>query len=185
MAIAGLNIGTFRKENGDEYNINVTLPRGEHQTLEALQKVYVTTYNNVSVPLGQVADIQFQASPTSIKHYDKDRYTVTTAFVQSGYNTTKITDGLLKNLDTMQFPAGTHYVAAGEVESKQDSFGGLGTIVLITIFGILGILVLEFKTFRGTLIVLSVVPLGIIGAVLILLATGNTFLLWLLLVLSH
>ena len=175
MAIAGLNIGTFRKENGDEYNINVTLPRGDHQTLEALQKVYVTTYNNVSVPLGQVADIQFQASPTSIKHYDKDRYTVTTAFVQSGFNTTKITDGLLKNLDTMQFPAGTHYVAAGEVESKQDSFGGLGTIVLITIFGILGILVLEFKTFRGTLIVLSVVPLGIIGAVLILLASGNTF----------
>lgn len=175
MAIAGLNIGTFRKENGDEYNINVTLPRGNHQTLEALQKVYVNTYNNVSVPLGQLADIQFQASPTSIKHYDKDRYTVTTAFVQSGYNTTKITDGLLKNLDTMQFPAGTHYVAAGEVESKQDSFGGLGTIVLITIFGILGILVLEFKTFRGTLIVLSVVPLGIIGAVLILLATGNTF----------
>lgn len=175
MAIAGLNIGTFRKENGDEYNINVTLPRGAHQTLEALQKVYVNTYNNVSVPLGQLADIQFQASPTSIKHYDKDRYTVTTAFVQSGFNTTKITDGLLKNLDTMQFPAGTHYVAAGEVESKQDSFGGLGTIVLITIFGILGILVLEFKTFRGTLIVLSVVPLGIIGAVLILLATGNTF----------
>jgi multidrug efflux pump subunit AcrB len=54
------------------------------------------------------------------------------------------------------------------------SFGGLGPIILITVFGILGILILEFKTFRGTLIVLSVVPLGIIGAVLILLATGNT-----------
>lgn len=175
MAIAGLNIGTFRKENGDEYNINVALPRGDHQTLDALQKVYVSTAGNTPVPLSQLADIQFQTSPTSIKHYDKDRYTVITAFVQSGFNTTKVTEGLLKNLDTMQFPAGAHYKAAGEVESKQDSFGGLGTIVLITIFGILGILVLEFKTFRGTLIVLSVVPLGIIGAVLMLLATGNTF----------
>lgn len=175
MAIAGLNIGTFRKDNGDEYNINVTLPRGEHQTLDALQKVYVSTTTNTPVPLGQLADIQFQASPTSINHYDKDRYTVVTAFVQSGFNTTKVTDGVLKELDSMAFPAGTHYVAAGEIESKQESFGGLGTIVLITIFGILGILVLEFKTFRGTLIVLSVVPLGIIGAVLILLATGNTF----------
>ncbi|MDF2187493.1 efflux RND transporter permease subunit [Paraflavitalea sp. CAU 1676] len=175
MAIAGLNIGTFRKDNGDEYNINVTLPRGDHQTIEALQKVYVSTTGNVPVPLSQVADIQFQASPTSIKHYDKDRYTVVTAFVQSGFNTTKVTEGVLKELDAMKFPADTHYVAAGEVESKQESFGGLGTIVLITIFGILGILVLEFKTFRGTLIVLSVVPLGIIGAVLILLATGNTF----------
>jgi multidrug efflux pump subunit AcrB len=175
MAVAGLNIGTFRKENGDEYNINVTLPRGKHQTIDALQKVYVSTFSGASVPLAQLADIEFQGSPTTIKHYDKDRYTVATAFVQNGYNTTKITDGLLKNLDTMQFPAGAHYVAAGEVESKQESFGGLGTIVLITIFGILGILVLEFKTFRGTLIVLSVVPLGIIGAVLMLLFTGNTF----------
>jgi multidrug efflux pump subunit AcrB len=34
---------------------------------------------------------------------------------------------------------------------------------------------LEFKTFRSTIVVLSVIPLGIIGAILILLATGYTF----------
>ncbi len=72
----------------------------------------------------------------------KDRYTVTTAFVQSGFNTTKITEGLLKNLDTMQFrPA--HYVAAGEV-SKQDEFWQAGNHCSYnTIFGILNMLVLQ------------------------------------------
>ena len=74
----------------------------------------------------------------------------------------------------MQFPKGAYYVAAGDIEASQESFGGLGTIILITVFGILGILILEFKTFKGTLIVLSVVPLGIIGAVLMLWITGNT-----------
>ena len=175
LAIAGLNIGTFRKENGDEYNISVTLPREERQTFDAFGKVYVSSVTGASVPLNQVADIRFETSPVTIKHYDKDRFTVATAFVQSGYNTGKLTEGLLKQLDTMHFPADSHYVAAGEVEASQESFGGLGTIVLITIFGILGVLILEFKTFRGTLIVLSVIPLGIIGAVLMLLATGNTF----------
>ena len=68
----------------------------------------------------------------------------------------------------MQFPKDAYYVAAGDIEASQESFGGLGTIILITVFGILGILILEFKTFKGTLIVLSVVPLGIIGAVLML-----------------
>jgi multidrug efflux pump subunit AcrB len=135
----------------------------------------VTSVTGASIPLNQLADIRFETSPVTINHYDKDRYTVTTAFVQSGYNTGKITEGILKQLDTMQFPANSHYVAAGEVEASQESFGGLGTIVLITVFGILGTLILEFKTFRGTLIVLSVIPLGIIGAVLMLLATGNTF----------
>ena len=158
MSVAGLNIGTFRKENGDEYNITVTLPREERQTFDAFSKVYVTSVTGTSIPLNQVADIRFETSPVTIKHYDKDRYTVTTAFVQSGYNTGKLTESIVKQLDKMRFPANSHYVAAGEVEASQESFGGLGTIVLITIFGILGTLILEFKTFRGTLIVLSVIP---------------------------
>ncbi|AEW01752.1 multidrug transporter AcrB [Niastella koreensis] len=175
MTVAGLNIGTFRKENGDEYNITVTLPRGDHQTFDAFSKIYVTSVKGASIPLNQLADIRFETSPVTIKHYDKDRFTVTTAFVQSGFNTGKLTEGIIKQLDSMHFPPNSHYVAAGEVEASQESFGGLGTIVLITVFGILGTLILEFKTFRGTLIVLSVIPLGIIGAVLMLLATGNTF----------
>ncbi|MBN8854772.1 MAG: efflux RND transporter permease subunit [Sphingobacteriales bacterium] len=177
LAIAGLDIGKFRKDNAndDDYSINVCLPRAQRQSLDALDKVYVGAYNGNSIPLSQLADVQFQSSPTSIHHYDKDRYTTVTAFVQNGYNTTRVTDELLKQLDRMSFPKGAYYKAAGEVESKQESFGGLGTIILITVFGILGILILEFKTFRGTLIVLSVVPLGIIGAVLALLFSGNTF----------
>ncbi|HEY4110673.1 efflux RND transporter permease subunit [Puia sp.] len=177
LAVAGLDIGKFRKEGekGDDYNINVCLPRDQRQTLDALNTIYVNSAAGASVPLNNIADIGFQSSPTTIQHYDKDRYTTVTAFVRSGYNTSRMTEGILKNLDTLRFPAGASYKAAGEVESKEQSFGGLGPIILITVFGILGILILEFKTFRGTLIVLSVVPLGIIGAVLMLLATGNTF----------
>ena len=55
-----------------------------------------------------------------------------------------ITKGVLEQLDKMRFPRGASYMAAGEVESKQQSFGGLGPIILFTIFGsILGILILE------------------------------------------
>jgi multidrug efflux pump subunit AcrB len=175
MAVAGLDVGKFRKEDGDDYNINVCLPRDGHQTIAALNKVYVSTAGGVPVPLSQLADIRLQSSPTSIRHYDKDRYTTVTAFVRTGYNTTKLTEVVLKEMNAMVLPKGASYVAAGEVESKQESFGGLGTIILLTVFGILGVLILEFKTFRGTLIVLSVVPLGIIGAVLALLVSGNTF----------
>jgi multidrug efflux pump subunit AcrB len=36
------------------------------------------------------------------------------------------------------------------------------------------VLILEFKTFRGTLIVASVIPLGVIGGIVALYLTGNT-----------
>jgi Cation/multidrug efflux pump len=76
MAVAGLNIGTFRKKDGDKVNINVTLPRGNRQTYDAFGKVYVSSINGASIPLSQLADIRFETSPTTIKRYDKDRFTV-------------------------------------------------------------------------------------------------------------
>ena len=41
-------------------------------------------------------------------------------------------------------------------------------------FAILAILVLEFRTFRSTLIVAPVIPLGVAGGVLVLLLVGQT-----------
>jgi multidrug efflux pump subunit AcrB len=75
---------------------------------------------------------------------------------------------------TLQLPAGYRVVPAGEYESRQESFGGLGSAIIVSAFGVLAVLVLEFRTFRSTAIVASVIPLGIIGGVLALGLTGNT-----------
>jgi multidrug efflux pump subunit AcrB len=58
------------------------------------------------------------------------------------------------------------------VEAKKEAFGGLGVIIIVTIFGLLGVLILEFKTFKSTIVVLSVIPLGLIGALLALYFVG-------------
>jgi len=62
----------------------------------------------------------------------------------------------------------------GEIESRKESFGGMGAAVVIALFGVFAVLVLEFQTFKSTLIVASVIPLGIIGGMLALYLTGNT-----------
>ena len=175
MAITGLPVGKFRVENSDnDYTINVTIPRINKQKMDVFDKIYVNSVTGASIPLKQLAQVEFRTSPNGINHYDKDRYTTVTSFLKTGFNTTEVTAGLIKKLDVMQFPKGYHYVAAGEVEAKKESFGGLGTIILITVFGMLGILILEFGNFKSTLVVLSVIPLGIIGAIFALLLTGYT-----------
>jgi multidrug efflux pump subunit AcrB len=50
----------------------------------------------------------------------------------------------------------------------------MGTAVIVAVFGIFAILVLEFGNFKSTLIVLTVVPLGVFGGLVMLLLTGNS-----------
>jgi multidrug efflux pump subunit AcrB len=169
LAITGLPIGKFRVENSDDdYAINVTIPRDNKQDFSVFNKIYVNSVTGASIPLNQLANIEFRTSPTGINHYDKERYVSVTSFLKTGFNTSAVTAVLLKKIDKIQFPKGYHYVAAGEVQAKQESFGGLGVIIIITIFGLLGVLILEFKTFKSTIVVLSVIPLGIIGALIAL-----------------
>ena len=176
LAVAGLNVGVFKAPNDDDdYTINVTLPKGRITDQSVLNNLYVNTVTGGAVPLRQVADLQFETGTNLIRHYDKDRFVTVTAFVKTGYLVDNVYTDVLKKLDLMKFPTGFHYVAAGELESREQSFGGLGTIILITVFGFLAVLILEFGTIKSTLIVLSVIPLGVIGAIAVLLLTGNPF----------
>jgi multidrug efflux pump subunit AcrB len=174
LGVAGLNVGTFTPGEGeDEININVTLPKEKFATFDVFDKLFVNSVNGQAIPLKQIATIEFETSPNLVRHYDKARFSTVTAFVKSGYLYEDVTKEVLKKLDKYNFPKGYRYVAAGEVENKQESFGGLGTIIMITAFGFIAVLVLEFGNFKSTLIVLSVIPLGVIGAVSMLFLTGN------------
>ena len=174
LGIAGLSAGTLRAVDGEEYDITVRLSRGERQTMEVFDRVHVGAVSGAQVPLRQVAAIRFESSPPLIQHVDGGRTVTVTSAVRSGYNTDRVTREVLRQADTLTLPAGYSIVAAGEIESRQESFGGMSTAILIATFGILAILVLEFGSFRGMVIVASVIPLGIVGGVLALFLSGYT-----------
>ena len=175
LSIDGLPNQTLRDEDGDEYTIKMTVQDFDpDHALEIFKKMYVTSLSGAMIPLSQIAIIEPGESPNVIRHYNKERYTSVTSFVQTGYNTIALFDEIEKQLVNIHLPSGYKFVSAGEKETRQESFGGMGTIVLVTLFFLFAILVLEFRTFKSTLIVLSVVPLGIVGALVILYLGGET-----------
>ncbi len=136
--------------------------------------MYVSSTNGRLAPLAQVAVVRFERAVSEIQRHNRTRSVTVTANVQTGYNTDRVTRQALGRLDSLVLPLGYRIVPAGEIESRQESFGGIGGAIIVATFAILAILVLEFRTFRSTLIVASVIPLGVAGGVLALLFAGHT-----------
>lgn len=174
LAVAGLNVGKFSDENGDDVEILLTKANQGQSTLDALENLYVNNQQGRAIPLKQVAELRLESSPININHYDKIRMVSVTAFVGKGFLVDNIINDVVTKMDAMSLPAGYSYGMGGEVESRQESFGGFESVIIVTIFLFIAVLILEFGTFKSTLIVLSVIPLGIVGAVLALLITGNS-----------
>ncbi len=176
VALAGYSVGTFADPLSDnnDFDILVTVPRGKEASISTLEGIMVDNVLGTAIPLNQVASLTFEESPANIYHKNKVRVVSVNSFVEKGFGNDEVIQDVIKQMDAFAFPEGYRYEMGGEVESREAAFGGFGTIILITVFMFIAVLVLEFKTFKSTLIVLSVIPLGIVGAVLALLVTGNT-----------
>ena len=174
LAAAGLEAGKFRAVDGREYGIVVRVPRDGRPSPHIIDEVEVASTTGAMVPLRQLAHLGFTSAPTVIEHRDRQRAVTVTSYVRTGFNTDRVTKSVLEKLDSMELPSGYRLVAAGEIESRQESFGGIGSAVIVAIFAILAILVLEFRSFRATLVVASVIPLGLVGGITALLLSGNT-----------
>lgn len=176
MALAGIDLATYSDpaSDNDDYRVRLSVPRPAYPDLSVLNNLYINNVQGTAIPLKQLAQLDFESSPVSINHINKIRTVSVNAFVKKGFLNDRVINDVIEKMNAKKLPTGYHYEMGGEVESRQESFGGFGTVIMVTVFLFIAVLVLEFKTFKSTLIVLSVIPLGIVGAVLALLLTGNS-----------
>jgi len=175
LAITGLNMGTFyNNDNKNGYTMLLTRTKEGRPNMDAFSNLYVNNAQGRSLPLNQVADLKLEASPAVINHQEKKRVVSIQAHVQEGYLVNRVIDEVVQKMDKFKLPPGYSYEMGGEVESRNNSFGGFMSIILVTVFLFIAVLILLFKTFKSTLIVLSVIPLGVVGAAVALWLTGNS-----------
>lgn len=174
MAIAGLPIAKYSKGDGeDKINVVATVPRGRFTDFNVFNNLYVNSITGKAVPLNHVADITFQTDFSKIYHYDEARYTSVNAYAEQGISYATLNAAIIEKLDKLDFPDGYHYIAAGELENKDSAFKGVEITGLIAGVLFILILILEFGSFKSSLIVISVIPLGLIGALIALFLSGN------------
>jgi multidrug efflux pump subunit AcrB len=174
LAVAGLSAGQFRASNGDEYDITLRLPMRERPSIDALDAIEVGTRSGRQIPLREISTPHFETVTNSITRYNRERQVTVSANTRPDFNTARVTAEVVKRLGEIGLPPGYRFVIAGDAEAQQESFSGLLPAILVAVFGILAVLVLEFGSFRSTAIVAGVIPLGLTGALLALLATGYT-----------
>ncbi len=174
LSVAGLEVGRYKETDGEQYAIVVRTPLGARPDLAALAEVRVPGPGGSSLPLSQLARLEFDKAPTQIQRYMRERSVTINAEVVAGRNTAKITADIVRELERFPWPKGYRFVLGGEAQTGADSFSGVGTAAIVALFGIFAVLVIEFGSFRSTLIVLTVVPIGLLGGFLALLLTGNS-----------
>ena len=174
LALTGETAGRFRDVEGDSYNVVVRLPLAERHSVTVLDDIYLPGSSG-AVPLRQIATPYLDSAPPRINRERQSRVVYVDAQVAEGYLTAKVNAAVVKAVQQqVKMPEGYRFDIGGEAETAAKSFGGLGPIIALAVFGILAVLVIEFGRFRETLVVAGVIPLGLVGGLVALFITGNS-----------
>ncbi|MDF1547769.1 MAG: efflux RND transporter permease subunit, partial [Bacteroidales bacterium] len=174
-AVNGMVVSKYRDKEGKEYDIEMRMPVGQEFTVADFDKVYVKSLSGKIIPLNQLARLEFKKEPGQISRFDLQRSVILSGYVGKGAVIDNIMAPIIKELEAYNWPAGYSYHIGGELENRQESFGGMQIAVIIALISIFAVLVLQFKSFVQPLIIFAAIPLAIIGSIWALLITGNTF----------
>jgi multidrug efflux pump subunit AcrB len=152
----------------DDVRVMVRLPISERRTIADLENIIVRTPNGGSVPLSHVAKLIPGKSPSTISRIDRYRTASVSADIEKeNTNMTVLQADLKDYLDELilQYPGVSHSLE-GEAKEQRESFGSLAWALLFVFFIIYALLAIPFKSYLQPIIVMSVIPFGMIGAVI-------------------
>jgi len=175
MAVAGMTVSRFRDKEGKEYDIVMRLETDGNIKFDDLGKIYVPSAGGAMIPLNHLTGMEFKEAPGQISRYNLSRDATLTADIMKSYSLDDAVAQLKPMLDNYNWPKGYFYKFTGELESREESFGGMKKAALLALIAIFAILVLQFRSFKQPLIVFSAIPLAGIGSTLALLITGYSF----------
>jgi multidrug efflux pump subunit AcrB len=177
--LAGETVTYWLGPDGNNYEVNVQLPKEGRRLASDLGNLYLSTNKRGPdgelrmVPLRQVAEIVESTSPQIIKRQDLQRRVALYANAE-GRPSGNVGDDVKQIIKETQLPPGYRFVIAGQQEDTEESMTALVSALALAIIFIYLVLASQFASFTQPIAIMASLPFTLIGVLLALLLTNTT-----------
>ena len=163
-SVSGIRVSNVDLNN-KEVDILVKFDAQARDQINDLNAIQIMDARGFLIPLSKLAKFREEAGKPQINRYDFQRAKTITAEVDGAVITAMNANRKLQEeFDRLnaQYP-GISLVFGGEEESTKESMSSLFDALILSLIGIFGLLVFLFKSYLRPLIIMSTIPLGLVG----------------------
>ncbi len=165
IAFNGQNVSSVRL-NDEDVNIRVLFDEQSHYNIKTLTSMPISNNQGRLIPLSELVSFITIPGVPNFYHIDGKRTTTIFANIDKSKNTPiNIYKTFTKNYSDPAILNGGSVSFGGESEETNKSFQDLFKIFMIAILGMYFILVILFNSLTQPLLVISCIPLGLIGVI--------------------
>jgi len=159
---------TSVQRGADNVAVMVRYPKDERNSLSDLLSTWITTPSGDQIPLGTVAKIEEGQSPAQILRRNGRQVTTLTADLDLAVATSSEVNALIE-ADILPLLVAKYsdliITSGGEQRQQSEAQAALSQALGIALFIIFALLALVFRSYVQPIVVMSAIPLGLIGAV--------------------
>lgn len=164
---------TQLKVNGEEITVTVRGDSRAETSIDALKSVMIPTQTGGSVPLSLVANVETVLAPQSINRLNQSRTVTITGGAADTVSTAEMSQAVQGVLDTFELPDGITYETGGEMEEMINTFTQLAYALVVALGLVYFVLASQFESFVMPVIIMTILPIGLLGSLFTLPLTGN------------
>ncbi|HEY9115633.1 MAG TPA: efflux RND transporter permease subunit, partial [Bacteroidales bacterium] len=154
-------------ENGTEYPVRIWLDEFNRKSFEDVQNLSIVNPMGIAVEVNQFADVVQDNSPSLLERKDRQPAITLTADAL-GRPSGTVADDVVAYVKENPLPDGIEMTWGSDIKRQNDSFGALGSVLIISFILIYLIMVALYDSFLYPFVVLFSIPVAAIGAFLAL-----------------
>ncbi len=165
------NVATRFIESDREVDIRVRLSEDARDRVEKISRIQIQNGLGVMVPLQALAEIQIKEGPAEIRRIVQQKSAVITGNI-SDISLDDAKSKVMAAAATLPRSPDVSVYLAGQSMEQDVAFSSMTFAIFLAVFLVYLVMASQFESFKKPFIIMFTIPLGIIGVVIVGLATG-------------
>jgi multidrug efflux pump subunit AcrB len=162
MAISGSEI-TKVMRGGTELSVIAKFDENKISSMDQLKALILVNPRGQIFQLSDIGQISINSSLTSISHIDQKRVVLLSASVEKPHLPADVLAEFQEKIKDKPLPSGYEIVFGGMSETNSESIISILRAMIAAVILIIATLVIQFNSFRKSVLVLATIPLALTG----------------------
>ena len=160
------SVGSFYREDGEEYNIRVRYAPEFRTSLEDIEDIMIYNQQGRGIRVKDLGRIVESKVPPTIQRKNRDRYIQVTGIMAQGKSLSEGVETVTALLNENPLPQGLSWQIGGDYENQQDMFRDMLFLVVLIIILVYMVMASQFESFMGPFVIMFSIPFALVGVAL-------------------
>ena len=167
------SVGSFYREEGEEYNIRVIYDKKFRSSTQDIENIIVYTPAGKAVRIKDLGTVVESKVPPTIERKNRERYITVTGIVATGHALSEAVATTNAIIKTTDIPNNISTDISGDFEDQQSMFLNLVVLMALIIILVYMVMASQFESFMSPFVIMFSVPFAFTGVILGLWATNT------------